>query len=120
MSQRIGPLVGDIRSVFRSDDRHDNSSDSRSPVVVAETSSSKETDPGVSVVCFRVGAGGVEHAFDRVRRAGHVGSAFDVRECWSHQHQQESNDADDDEQLDQRKTPKLSGSRCLGGKSVIG
>ena len=46
---------------------------------------------------------GVEHAFDRVHRASHVGSrAFDVRECWSHQHQQGRDDGDDDEQLEER------------------
>ena len=78
-----------------------------------------KSNPGVSIVRFRVRAGGVEHAFDGVCGAGHVGSAFDVRECWSHQHQQESNDADDDEQLDQRKTPRKR-PRCCRGREVGG
>ena len=69
----------------------------------------KESDPGVSVVCFRVRAGGVEHAFDRVCGAGDVGSAFDGCECWRHQHHQQADDADDDEQFEQRKTPNAFG-----------
>ena len=73
------------------------------------TFSSKKPDPSVSVVCLRVCAGGVEHAFDRVCGAGDVGSAFDVRECRSDQHHQECDDADDDEQFEQRKTPNAFG-----------
>ena len=60
-------------------------------------------DPGVSIVCFRVRAGGVEHAFDRVRGAGDVGSAFDGCERGRDQHHQKADDADDDEQFEQRK-----------------
>ena len=63
----------------------------------------------LSVVRLRICAGGVENAFDRVRGAGDVGPAFDVRKGRSHQHQQESNDADDDEQFEQRKTPNAFG-----------
>src|SRR5438093_9563387 len=63
-----------------------------------------KADPGVSVICFRVRAGGVEHAFDRVRSAGDVGSAFDACECRGDQHEQEANDADDDEQFEQRES----------------
>ena len=57
----------------------------------------KKADPGVRVVCFRVRAGGIEHAFDRVRGAGDIGPAFDSCERRSDQHQQEADDADDDE-----------------------
>ena len=63
----------------------------------------KKSDPGVRIVCFRVGARGVEHALDRVRGAGDVGPAFDVCECRSNQHQQQPNDADDDQQFEQVK-----------------
>src|SRR5439155_27244638 len=63
-----------------------------------------KADPGVSVICFRVRAGGVEHAFDRVRSAGDVGSAFDACERRGGQHQQNGNDADDDEQFEQRES----------------
>ncbi len=79
-----------------------------------------KTNPHVSVVCFRVRARGVEHAFDRVCGAGDVGPTFDVRECWSDQHQQEANDADDDEQLDQRKTPNAFGVTLFCANRVIG
>src|SRR5207248_812295 len=62
-------------------------------------------DPTVSVVCFRVRTGGVEHAFDRVRGTGDVGAAFDSCKRWRDQHHQKANDADDDEQFEQRKSP---------------
>ena len=57
------------------------------------------------VVCLRVCARGVEHAFDRVRGAGDVGSAFDRCERGRDQHHQEADDADDDEQFEERKAP---------------
>ena len=78
----------------------------------------QKADPGVGIIRLRVGARGVEHAFDRVRGAGDVGPAFDVRERRSDQHQQESNDADDDEQFDQRKTPNAFGVTLLGQRTT--
>ena len=73
----------------------------------------KKPDPGVSIVRLRVCAGGVERAFDGVRGAGDVRPAFNVRERRSHQHQQEPDDADDDEQFEQRKTPNAFGVTWL-------
>ena len=71
-------------------------------------------DPGVSVVCFRVCARGVEHAFDRVRGAGDVGPAFDGCERRRDQHHQEADDADDDEQFEQRKSAGALTLHLLG------
>src|SRR5882757_6935260 len=67
------------RSVLGGNDRHDNApsaSDSRWARGWWWCILLKKPDPGVSVVRLRVSAGGVEHAFDRVRGAGHVGPAF--------------------------------------------
>ena len=59
--------------------------------MVADVSSSKNpTNPGVGIVCFRVGASGVEHAFDNVRGTSNIGPAFDRGERWGDQHQQET------------------------------
>jgi len=51
---------------------------------------------------------------DRVRGAGDVGPAFYVGERWGDQDQQEPDDADDDEQFEQRKTPNAFGVTLLG------
>jgi len=69
-----------------------------------------ETDPSVRVVRLRVRAGGVEHAFDRVRGTGNIGPAFDGGERRNNEHEQDGNDADDDQQFEERKgagAPKL-------------
>jgi hypothetical protein len=77
-----------------------------------------KADPSVRVVCFRVCASGVEHAFDRVRGAGDVCSAFDRFERRGDQHQQESNDANDDEQFDQCESAFVPQSRDYGATSA--
>ena len=104
------------RSVLGCNDRHDNApraSDSRWArgwwfILL------KEPDPGVSVVRLRVSAGGVEHTFDRVRGAGHVGPAFDRGERWGHQHQQQADDADDDKQFQKRKAGRPAATLSSG------
>src|SRR6266852_6539841 len=40
----------------------------------------KKSNPGLRIICVRVGARGVQHALDRVRGAGDVGPAFEVCE----------------------------------------
>jgi hypothetical protein len=69
-----------------------------------KASSSKKTDPDVGIVRLGVCAGGIEHAFDRIRRAGNVGPAFDRGKGWRDQNHQDGNDANGDEELDQRKS----------------
>ena len=66
----------------------------------------KKADPGVSVVCFRVGAGSIEHAFHCVCGTGNVGAAFDAGECWSDQDHQDRDDADYNEKLYESKSPR--------------
>jgi len=41
---------------------------------------------------------------DSVHSTCEIASAFDVCECWSDEHEQDGNDADDDEQFEQRKS----------------
>ena len=88
-----------VGSIFRGNDRHDQSADLRRIWIrrswVRDVLLEKP-DPGVGVVCLRVRAGGVEHAFDRVCGAGDVGPAFDRCERGRDQHHQKANDADDD------------------------
>ena len=64
----------------------------------------KKTDPCVSVVCFRVSARLVQHAFDCVGCARRVSPAFYGRERGSDQRQQNGDDAHDDEQFKERKS----------------
>src|SRR5437868_14779818 len=64
----------------------------------------KKPNPAVGIIRLRVGACGVEHAFDRVCGAGDVTAAFDACECRRDQHQQHTHDTDDDEQFDERES----------------
>src|SRR5207244_13322391 len=64
-------------------------------------------------VCFRVGARGLEYAFDGVGGAGDVSPAFYACKCRRDQHQQHTHDADDDEQFDEREGADALCSRKL-------
>src|SRR5439155_22821738 len=61
-------------------------------------------DPRVSIVCFRVSSRSVEHAFDCVRCVGDVAGALDIGKRRHDQNHQERNNADNDQELEQRKS----------------
>jgi hypothetical protein len=63
-----------VRAILGSNNGHLNFACSRC------SNRTRKADPGVGVICLRVGAGGVEHALDRVRGAGDVGPALYVGE----------------------------------------
>ncbi len=122
---KIAPQVAriDHRAIVGRNDRHDNAPSARGNRVIdwlRRRILLKKSDPGVGIIRLRVGARGVEHALDCVCGAGDVVPAFDVCECWSKQHQQEADDADDDQQLEQRKTPKAFGVTLRGQRKRAG
>src|SRR4051794_17686492 len=92
-----------ICAILGSDNGHLNLTCSRC------SNRTRKADPGVGIVCLCVGARCVERALDRVRGAGDVGPAFCRGERWSDQHQQEPDNADDDEEFEERKTPNAFG-----------
>ena len=61
-------------------------------------------NPGIGVICFRIGAGGIEHAFDRICCVRDIAGAFETRKRWGDQHHQYRNDADDDEKFEERES----------------
>ena len=77
-----------------------------------------KSDPGISVIRFRIRSRGIEHAFDRVRGAGDVAGAFDACERRRHQHHQQRNDADYNEKLYESKSPRAP-SAFAGDAAVL-
>ena len=63
-----------------------------------------KTDPGVSIVCFRVRSRLIQHALDRVRGTGDIVAGLDARERGRDEHHQDRDDRDNDQQFEQRKS----------------
>jgi hypothetical protein len=68
-----------------------------------------EANKHVRVVALGIRSRVFEDALYSVNSGREISSGFHVRESWSHQHEQGGNDADDDEQFEQRKTPNAFG-----------